>query len=508
MGYERNSLRILDVVAGDQPGLRTVTTFSTNSYLDLSKVGLPLTPAGKPLDTVLLNDRLQTVRAFDTNLRTAYVQNWNLTIQRELFRNFTLDVRYVGNKGTKLVRGANINEVNIFAGAFGETVFDAFNAVRAGGESTLLDRMFNGINLGQGVVNGTTVRAGAGLRANSLTQGFFANGNVGEFAAYLNNTDNFTARGDLLRRAGLPENFILGNPQFLNANLTGNFANSTYHSLQVELLKRFSRGFTLQSNYTWSKALGEEEGAGQEQLDSFRDGRNRRLEKRLMSFHIPHVFRNSAIVELPFGPGRKFLNGGNAAISRLVERWQFGVIYNHFAGSPLALSNNVSSFNQSTDNTPVLVGQFPANLGKMKKVDNGIVLFTGLQQVTDPSATRITTQQGLQARSTLLAIADSSGRLLLVNPTPGQIGTLPQWYLQGPGSFRLDVNLVKRFKIRESWNFELRADVIDLTNTPQIDDYAVSPTTPINTDINSPNFGRITGANGNRIIVIGARINF
>jgi len=508
MGYERNSLRILDVVAGDQPGLRTVTTFSRSDYLSLGQVSLPLTPVGKPLETVPLTDRNQTVRAFDTNLRTAYVQNWNLTIQRELLRDFTLDVRYVGNKGTKLVRGANINEANIFAGAFGETILDAFRAIQSGGESALLDRMFNGVNLGQGVVNGTTVRAGAGLRSNSNTRTFFANNNVGTFARYLNNTDNFGPRGGLLRNAGLPENFIFGNPQFDAANLTGNFANSTYHSLQVELLKRFSRGFTVQSNYTWSKALGEEEGAGQEQLDSFRDGRNRRLEKRLMSFHIPHVLRNSAIVELPFGPGRKFLNGGNGFISRLVEKWQFGVIYNHFAGSPLNLSSTVASFNQFTDNTPMLVGSFPANFGKVKKVDDGIVFFTGLQQTPDPSVSRITTQQGLQGRSTLLAITDSSGRLLLVNPTPGQIGALSQWYLQGPGSFRLDINLVKRFKIREDWNFELRADVIGLTNTPQIDDYAVSPTTPINTDINSANFGRITGANGARIIVIGARINF
>jgi len=341
------------------------------------------------------------------------------------------------------------------------------------------------------------------LRANSNTRGFFAGNNVGGFAAFLNNTDNFGPRGGLLRKAGLPENFILGNPQFAGANLTGNFANSTYHSLQIELNKRFSRGFTVQSNYTWSKALGEEEGSGQEQLDSFRDGRNRRLEKRLLSFHIPHVLRNSAIVELPFGPGQKFLNGGNGFISRLVEKWQFGVIYNHFAGSPLGLSSAVSSFNQFTDNTPVLVGPFPTNLGKVKKVNDGIVFFNGLQQIPDPSVANITTLQGLQARSTLRAITDSSGNLLLTNPAPGRLGTLQQLYLQGPGSFRLDVNVVKRFKIREGWNFEFRVDAIGLTNTPQIDDY-----TDINTDINSANFGRITGTGGARIVVIGARINF
>jgi hypothetical protein len=56
-------------------------------------------------------------------------------------------------------------------------------------------------------------------------------------------------------------------------------------------------------------------------------------------------------------------------------------------------------------------------------------------------------------------VADVSGKLLLINPTPGQLGTLPQLYLNDPGSFRLDFGLVKRVKIRESVNFEFRSSV-------------------------------------------------
>jgi len=41
---------------------------------------------------------------------------------------------------------------------------------------------------------------------------------------------------------------------------------------------------------------------------------------------------------------------------------------------------------------------------------------------------------------------------------------------------------------------------VDVLNKPQFD----SP----NTDINSTDFGRITSAVGNRVIVLGARINF
>nr|MBP6823976.1 hypothetical protein [Acidobacteriota bacterium] len=89
---------------------------------------------------------------------------------------------------------------------------------------------------------------------------------------------------------------------------------------------------------------------------------------------------------------------------------------------------------------------------------------------------------------------------LLINPSPGQLGTLQQLYLTSPGSFRLDINMVKRFKIHETWNFEFRADAIGLTNTPQFDTF--------NTDINSANFGRVTGASGNRLFVLGLRVNF
>jgi hypothetical protein len=497
IGYEKNSLRIVDVVAGDQPGLRTVTTFSSASALNLGTVSLPLSPAGQPLALVPLTDRNQTVRVFDSNLRAPYVQNWNLSIQREMFKGIALEVRYVGNKGTKLVRGANINEVNIF-----ETgILNAFRITQAGGNAPLFDQIFLGLNLGLGAVNGTTVTGSASLRNNANTRGFFAQGDVGGFANFLNTTTNFTGiRGELLRRAGLPENFIVGNPQFAAANLTSNFANSTYHSLQIEGTKRLSHGLQFQSNYTFSKALGEEEGAGQEMLDSFRNGRDRSQDKRLLTFHITHVLRNSGTWELPFGPGRKFLSGSNGFISRLVERWQVGTIFNVFSGSPINVSAARSTFNQFTDNTPNLVGPLPKSAGKVQKIDNGVIYFTGFQSVVDPAVANLTTAQGLQGRSTLRAIADASGNIILVNPTPGALGTLAPLYLQGPGSFRLDINLVKRVQIRENINFEFRGDFIDAFNTPQFN----NPTT----DINSLNFGRITGAGGARLIVLSARVNF
>ncbi|MBL8209831.1 MAG: carboxypeptidase regulatory-like domain-containing protein [Bryobacterales bacterium] len=49
------------------------------------------------------------VTGLDLNLRNAYVQQWNLTVERDLGASIGLRVSYVGTKATKLVYGRNVN---------------------------------------------------------------------------------------------------------------------------------------------------------------------------------------------------------------------------------------------------------------------------------------------------------------------------------------------------------------------------------------------------------------
>jgi hypothetical protein len=49
-------------------------------------------------------------RAQDIDQRSAYIQQWNFGIQREIFKDLLLEVAYVGNKGTKLAGFRNINQ--------------------------------------------------------------------------------------------------------------------------------------------------------------------------------------------------------------------------------------------------------------------------------------------------------------------------------------------------------------------------------------------------------------
>ena len=45
-----------------------------------------------------------------SNIRTPYVNNWNLDIQRAITNNLSIDVGYVGNHGTKLLGKLDVNQ--------------------------------------------------------------------------------------------------------------------------------------------------------------------------------------------------------------------------------------------------------------------------------------------------------------------------------------------------------------------------------------------------------------
>ena len=65
------------------------------------------------------------------------------------------------------------------------------------------------------------------------------------------------------------------------------------------------------------------------------------------------------------------------------------------------------------------------------------------------------------------------------------MGTLGARWIEGPALTQVDLSLAKRIQIRENVNFLIRADAI---NAPNLTNWG-NP----NVNINSPNFGRITG---------------
>lgn len=496
--FERLSLRLLDVVSGDQPGLRTVAQDLRATKLDLSNARFPVPVTVQPLGLVPLTDRTQTVRTYDSGLRVPVIHNFNAGITRSLPKGATLSVSYVGSKGTGLLRGADVNEHNIFENG----ILEAFLITQAGGNAPLFDRMLRGLNVpGRGIVNGTTLTGSQVLRdINTTTQGYFANNQVGTLASFLSNNNYLTGQnGGLLRNGGLPENFVSSNPQFASARLFGNLSNSYYHSLQVEYLQR-TRDLTVQWNYTFSKAIGDEDGDAQEQNDSFRTQRNRTLDRRLLNLSSHHIMRSNWIYELPLGRNKSFLSN-SGFLDKIVGGWQLGGIFNVFSGSPLQISaGGTTSYNNWDDNTPVNFGPIDPNMGTPTVTGNGVVYFTNLVQTLDPQTANL--PASLRARSTRQAIrvGGADGPLLLANPLPGQLGPMNQRALYGPMTFRFDANVIKTVRITERVNFQFNAILENALNTPVWGDP--------NLNINDLNFGRITTAGGNRVVVLGGRINF
>lgn len=74
---------------------------------------------------------------------------------------------------------------------------------------------------------------------------------------------------------------------------------------------------------------------------------------------------------------------------------------------------------------------------------------------------------------------------------------------RGPGSFTLNAQLSKLITIRENLTIRLRADAVNLLNKPI---WNAPNTTAMNID--SVNFGVVTGAAGTRNVQLGARIEF
>jgi hypothetical protein len=304
-----------------------------------------------------------------------------------------------------------------------------------------------------------------------------------------------TDNGAILRRAGFPENYIVTAPQYSAANIAGNESNSTYHAFHLQLTRRLTSGFTSTNTFIWSKSLSKGDDI---------DPSHRGIEKALQDADRKYQFQSNGTFALPFGQGHRLWDSAPGWANYVVNGWQLGGILNLTSGGPLSFTTGIQtiSYNAGANSgaKPNLVGNFPGDIGKVSKVANGVAYFEGYTQPLDTSFTP-TTLQNMASAYTNRALVAPNGQVVLVNPRPGERGTLAYTTHRGPGEIRFDMNLVKRFRLHERKEFEFRLDAINILNHPNFGD----PATNIN-NINT--FGRITTATGSRRFVTNLRLNF
>jgi len=487
----------------------TASAGNPSTLTTLSNLQLPIPfPAGTPTSAPFpLQPTTRNLSISTYNYTNPYTQNWNLEIQREVAKNTTVEVRYVGTKGSKLLGNEDINALAYYKRDNAQAMFSAFDAARAGGESPLLNALLNGVTLtgGCGPVNGSTCTGAMALRAATGTRANLANGSYGALLNSINGTLQYsggpTDAGSVLRHAGFPDNYLTPNPQYSAVNMYSNIQSSSYHSLNMQVTRRLTRGFTNTTSYIWSKAMDDQRTSP--------DPLNRHLAKSLQAVDHTHQISSNGTYELPFGTDHYLLGKAPGWMQNVVSKWQLGGIMNFYTGDPVTLTSTVNPI-ANTAGRPVLVGSLPK--GELAKISNGVTFFNNLSVVDDPSFKQVspTCAASSSACNTLFAgynlkaIQDASGNYLLVNPQPGQTGGLP--IVRGPSAFNFDMNLVKRFRVAENKQFEFRVDALNILNHPNFADP--------NASIDSTNFGRITAlttqlvGNGMRAFIVNTRLNF
>jgi hypothetical protein len=415
---------------------------------------------------------------FDPNLRVPYVQQWSFGIEREIANNTAIEARYVGNHAVKSFRAVDFNEVNIFENGFLQEFINAqANLAINGGKSfkpgttgialPILTTLFNNIDDKNGFASTTFISN-------------LQNNNVGAMAFTLANSQTYLAN-----RANLAPNFFLANPNAAFARALTNNSFSTFHSLQLEIRRRMSKGLQLQGNYTFSKALtnGGEVQNNQSTLDAPLTLRNLAFDKHRASFDQTHRFIANFIYELPFGPGRQWLNGGFAPVRKAVEGWQVGGIINVQTSSPIFITSGRTTVNQfSAGNAPIIGAQLAGI--SFEDFENAVGIFKTPDGVffIDPKLLNITRNAAGQFTGATLKPG------LLAAPAPGTFGNFPRNSINGPGYSQVDFSLTKRTRVYEKADVEFKFNLINAFN------HANFTFNSLNFD--AANFGRISATRG------------
>lgn len=128
---------------------------------------------------------------------------------------------------------------------------------------------------------------------------------------------------------------------------------STYHALEVSIERHYNNGFTFLSRYTFSHSIndgsvGGGESNGPENVNCLE------CDKGPSVFDIRHNFVADAVYELPFGPGKNYLNH-SGVLGKIVGGWAVSSLGIWHTGHPLTVTMNL--------NGPILSGPFynPSN---------------------------------------------------------------------------------------------------------------------------------------------------
>jgi hypothetical protein len=427
------------------------------------------TPQFKAPLTFAENYALDTQAAFgvpDPNLRTPYVQQWNFSIQQNI-KGTVIDLRYVGNHGTKEFRAFDYNQVVIKENGFLDDFIRARNNGNLARAATGTFNPAYNPNIAGSQPLPVFDRLGSqGLLTNATIRNFIQTGEAGELA----NTYQ-------INRLNGQVNFYR-NPNALGTNTVGNFSNSTYNALQIDVQRRLGKGLDFQSNYTFSKVLSDSAGDAQTRFEAFLDGANTKAERARPPFDITHAFKTNAVYRLPFGEGQR-LDVADRGLSRLISGWRVSGNLVWMSGPPFSILSGRGTLNRGARSTATNTVDSTLTNEQLKELIGLRMTETGPYFIA-ASAINPTDGRGVAPDGN----PAFSGQVFF-NPAPGTIGSLQRRVFNGPMLSNLDMAIAKTTKIKENQTLEIRAEASNVLNHPS---FYVSA----DPSVNSTTFGKIT----------------
>src|SRR5215510_13893505 len=195
-----------------------------------------------------------------------------------------------------------------------------------------------------------------------------------------------------------------------------NCADNRYDSAQFKLTKRFSNGYAILAHYTLQRSL-------QDAQDYF--AHDQALNRGVADWNRTHSFNFSQVWELPIGKGKRFLGGVSRPLDWLIGGWQLNSNTTVQSGLPYSFCYD------SGENTDT--GPCRPNVNGNPKPE-----LSGGRYSYDTS--------------------------VFSNPGKGRFGDQERNALRGPGYWRADASMFKKFRFTETKELEFRVESVNVFN--------------------------------------------
>jgi len=278
-----------------------------------------------------------------TTQRLPTLDAWNATVQRQVTKSISVDVAYVGNKGT-----------HVFAGD-GPT-YNVNNPSMVGycGDPTCSSAL-------------KTPQAYRRPYYNAFT--------YSSYPDPTNTLANFPGAPGLVPG-------VLQCCSIDEGNYLGNDASSKYDAFQVKVEKRFSHGLQFLSHYTFAHAY-KYDNAYYPDDPKIAYGPDDQVRN--------HVWVNNVVYELPFGKGRMFASNAHRAEDLIVGGWQITGTTTWGSGLPWTPSTNECGGQEDVGvcRPDKGTGSFPLGAGSLQHPVGAppyVPFFTALSSLSGPFA--------------------------------------------------------------------------------------------------------------------------